>query len=317
MKEAAVLSVSQSQQPNAVGAAKLPITAIVATRNEAANIVRCIAALDRVERVVVVDSGSTDVTAAQAEEAGAEVVQFQYSGEYPKKRQWALEQVGIETDWILLVDADEVVPPDLWNEIAEVLASPRPCAAYLVNKGFHFLGRRFRFGGFSHAAVALFRRGRAQFERLDLWEDSGLDMEVHERLVVQGPVGRLRTPLIHDDCKGLTAYLDRHNRYASWEAAARMRFLSTGEWGTESIRARLWGNTQERRRYLKQIACRIPCEPTLWFLYHYVLRLGFLEGRRGWIASRIRAQYIANVRAKVYELHLKSAAARHGVGADV
>ncbi|MCA9054475.1 MAG: glycosyltransferase family 2 protein [Planctomycetaceae bacterium] len=296
--------------------AQLPVTAIVAVRNEAANISRCVQALQQAARIVVVDSDSTDDTALRAEAAGAEVVQFTYAGGYPKKRQWALKHLDIATDWVLLVDADELVPAALWDEIAAVIASSSPCSAYLVEKGFHFLGRRFRYGGFSHSAVSLFQRGVAHFEKLDLSEDSGLDMEVHERLVVDGPVGRLMTPLIHDDQKGLTAYLDRHNRYASWEAAARLRFLSTGRWGTESIEPRFWGNTQERRRFLKQIACRIPCEPTLWFLYHYIVRLGFLEGRRGWIASRIRAQYIANVRAKMYELRLQADSAAGTEAAD-
>ena len=206
---------------------------------------------------------------------------------------------------LLLLDADEVVPESLWQEIAGAIAhTSGPPHAYLTTKGFHFLGRRFRFGGFSHSAVLLFRKGVARFEHILNVSEDTMDMEVHERLVVNGPVGQLNTPLIHEDFKGLNAYIDRHNKYSNWEAQVRYQFLKTGRWGMDTIRPRLFGNSQEQRRFIKSIAVRIPFEPFLWFLYHYILRLGLLEGRPGLIASQIRASYIAQVRAKIYELQL-------------
>ena len=191
------------------------------------------------------------------------------------------------------------------------MASRSAADAYLITKGFHFLGRRFRFGGFSHAAVLLFRRGRARFEHTADALNTGLDMEIHERLIVNGTVGRLKTPLVHEDFKGLQAYLDRHNRYSTWEADLRYRFLRTGQWGAEAIPARLLGNAQERRRFLKHVAVHMPGESLLWFVYHYFLRLGMLEGRAGLIASRIRSDYIAQVRAKVHELRLRESARKN------
>jgi glycosyltransferase involved in cell wall biosynthesis len=285
---------------------RLPITVIVATKNEAPNIGRCLAALARASRVIVVDSHSTDATPDMAREHGADVVDFSYAGGHPRKRQWALDTLAIHDPWVMLIDADEVVPPRLWDEIAATIAQPSAPAAFLVTKGFHFLGRRFRFGGFSHAAVLLFQRGRARFERPDVADDSGHDMEVHERMIVDGDVGRLRTPLVHEDFKGLDAYRDRHRRYAVWEANVRHRFLVTGRFGEDAIDARLFGNAQERRRFLKRIAIRMPFEPAVWFIYHFILRLGFLEGRAGFIASRIRAEYIADVRRRVRALRATS-----------
>lgn len=284
----------------------LPITVILAVKNEAANLPKCLAALKQVQRVVIVDSQSTDNTAALAKEQGAELVQFHYTGSHPKKRQWALESLSIVTPWVMLLDADEVVPDDLWQEISRAIAPADAPAAFLITKGFHFLGRKLTFGGFSFQAVLLFRTGRVRFEKILAEADSGFDMEVHERLIVEGNIGSLKTPLIHEDFKSLHAYLDRHNRYSTWEAQVRTQFLKTGQWGEETVRPRLLGNSQERRRWLKYLALRIPFEPTLWFLYHYVFKLGFLEGRPGWIASRIRAQYIFQVRAKMYEMRLKS-----------
>ena len=283
-------------------AGKLPVTVVIAARNEEANLPKCLAALGPAERVIVADSGSSDRTAVIAAEVGAEVVQFQYAGGYPKKRQWVLDTVPIYTEWVFLLDADEVIPPALWAEVATAIADPSSPSGFMVVKGFHFLGRRFRFGGFSFAAVLLVRQGKAQFERLSDGPAGSLDMEVHERMIVDGPLGRFQTPLVHDDFKGLEAYLDRHNRYSTWEAGLRHRFLTTGEYGATRIAPRLFGDAQARRRFLKYLAVRTPCESALWFLYHYVFRLGFLEGRAGWIAARFRSDYIAAVRAKVYEL---------------
>ncbi len=96
---------------------------------------------------------------------------------------------------------------------------------------------------------------------------------------MKGPIGRLHTPLLHEDFKGLHAYIDRHNRYSTWEAELRYRYLSQGAYGADTIKPRLFGNTQERRRWIKGLLIRLPGEPLIWFLYHYVFRLGFLEGR--------------------------------------
>lgn len=280
----------------------IPLTALVAVRNESANIEKCLKAVAPAKTILVLDSHSTDGTAEKTAALGARVIQFDYPGGYPRKRQWALDTQPIDTPWILLLDADEVVPPALWEEIRTAISSSHPAAGYLITKGFHFMGRRFRFGGFSHSAVLLFQTGKARFERLLDQPAGGLDMEVHERLIVDGPVGHLNTPLIHEDFKGLDAYLDRHRRYTEWEAQVRHRFLTTGRYGEDTIQPRFFGNVQERRRYLKGIAMRVPFEPAWWWLYHYVLRLGFLEGRPGWIASKIRAGYIRDVRRRVREL---------------
>jgi glycosyltransferase involved in cell wall biosynthesis len=279
----------------------LPLTALIAAKDEARNIGRCLASLSPAERTIVVDSQSRDQTAAIAADQGAEVVQFEYRGGYPKKRQWALDTLTITTPWILLLDADEVVPSELWQEIAHTTTKANGADAYLITKGFHFLGRRFRFGGFSHRATLLFKRGKARFERLVEDSSDSLDMEVHERILVNGKLASLKTPLVHEDFKGLDAYIDRHNKYSSWEASVRYAFLHRSGSQQDAIPSNLFGNQQERRRFLKMIAMRVPFEPQLWFLYHYIFRLGFLEGRPGLIASQIRASYIAQVRAKLFE----------------
>ena len=278
----------------------LSITVLIAVRNEAANIAKCLKSLVNAQHVVVVDSGSTDGTAESARDLGAEVLQFQYPGGYPKKRQWALNTYAFKTEWILLLDADEEVPEALWTEIERAITTGQH-DAYLITKGFHFLGQRFRFGGFSFAAVLLIRKGKARFEELVQDDAKALDMEVHERVIVDGSIGRLNTPLIHDDFKGLEAYIDRHNKYSTWEAKLRYQFLTTGNYGGSSVKAKLFGNTQERRRFFKKIAIRIPFEPWFWFCYHFFLKLGFLEGRRGWF-HRVSARHGGTAQPRPAEL---------------
>jgi hypothetical protein len=203
-----------------------------------------------------------------------------------------------------MLDADEVVPDVLWTEIAQAITGDAVPDAFMITKGFHFLGRPMRRGGFSHAAVLLFKTGKARFERIfdDLVD--GLDMEVHERVVVDGQICQIETPLIHEDFKGLEAYIARHNKYSTWEARLRFRYLNSGRYGEATILPKWSGNTQERRRAIKALIIRLPFEHWVWFGYHYIFKLGFLEGRAGLIASQIRASYIAQVRAKIFELKL-------------
>ena len=283
---------------------KLPVTVLLAVKNEAPNLPRCLNALQRAARIVVIDSQSTDGSTRIAAASGGEVVQFLYAGGYPKKRQWALDNLGILTPWIFMLDADEVVPRELWNEISKAIRDPEEFDAYFITKGFHFLGRRFRFGGFSHSAILLFRTGKGRFERLFRDAANGLDMEVHERVLVDGRVGRLKTPLIHEDFKGLEAYIERHNKYSTWEARLRYHYFTSRKYGEDTVAPRLFGNSQERRRFLKAVIVRVPFEQKLWFCYHFFFRLGFLQGRPGLVASQIRAAYIEQVRAKVYELRI-------------
>ncbi len=284
---------------------KLPVTVLIAAKDEEANIARCLSSLSPAARILVVDSNSKDRTARISRGMGAEVFEFHYSGTYPKKRQWALDHIPIGTEWILLLDADEAVPEKLWREISDTIRRNGAADAYLIKKEFHFLGRRFRFGGFSHAAVLLFRKGKAEFERLSSLPGDSQDMEVHERLIIHGATGKLKTGILHEDAKGLQAYIARHNHYSTWEAHQRRHYLTTGSWGELSIRPRLFGDTQQRRRFFKGWMIHIPFEASLWFVYHFFLRIGFLEGRRGLIASQIRARHFSQVRAKLFEIQVE------------
>ena len=285
---------------------KLPITVLLAAKNEALNLHKCLNSLNPVEKIFFLDSNSTDASEEIAVSYGAEVVQFDYVGGYPKKRQWALENLDIKTPWVFLIDADEVVPDQLWKEVELLIKNEnKNVDAYMIKKGFHFLGKKMKFGGFSFQAVLLFKVGKVKFEKLVEDELTGFDMEVHERLIVNGKISKIKTPIIHEDFKDLEAYLYRHNIYSTWKAKSRLRLILNGKHGEETIQPRLFGNSQERHRWLDRLVYRLPFEHWLFFFYHYFFCLGFLEGYRGLIACQIRSSYVAQVQAKVFELQNK------------
>jgi len=144
-------------------AALLPVTVIVAARNEARNLPRCLESLRNAGEVYVVDSQSTDATVEIAQSYGAHVVQFHYQGGWPKKRQWAMESLPLAYDWIFLVDADEALTPELAGEIQHAIQDPDRDGYYIALRMF-FLGRELRHSGASFYKLSLFRRGRGRFE---------------------------------------------------------------------------------------------------------------------------------------------------------
>lgn len=277
------------------------VNVLVAVKNEEKNLPTCLRSCAPASRILVVDSNSTDQTGKICKKFGADLIQFQYSGIYPKKRQWALNSVFSPGDWVLLLDADEEVPDALWMEINDAVNQDK-INGFMGRKIFHFLGRKFRHGGFSFSSVILVRCGFARFEEPNFQDRSGLDMEVHERVIVDGKLSSFSNGLLHHDYKGLQHYIHKHNQYSTWECAARQRYLgekSTA--GRNILKPSLFGNIQQQRRFLKQIVIRLPFEPIFWFVYHYIVRFGFLEGRPGLYASLLKSFYFSEARMKLYE----------------
>jgi glycosyltransferase involved in cell wall biosynthesis len=279
-------------------AAKLPVSVIVAARNEEKNLPRCLEALRDAGEVYVIDSQSTDATPEIARAFGAKVVQFHYQGGWPKKRQWAIDTLPLEFDWILLVDADEALTPELVEEIRSATAEGR-ASGYFISLRMHFLGKVLRHGDASFWKLALFRRGKGRYEcRLRDQDPSMADMEVHEHVVVEGPTARLRSPLIHDNVESLSRYIQKHDEYSNWEA----RVLLQGEQEGSALPASLFGTQAQRRRWLKKKLFALPGSPALLFLYRYFLRLGFMDGVPGLIYCGFQAVQMFHTKAKIYEL---------------
>src|SRR5437588_3296199 len=171
---------SEAELSNSSAAMRaLPVSVIVPVRNEALNLPRCLESLAGVGEIYVIDSQSTDDTVAIAQSRGAKVVQFHYEGGWPKKRQWALDTLPLAFDWILLLDADEVVTPELAHEIEQAIHD-RKLDGYYLKLQMQFLGRELRHCGASFYKLSLFRRGKGHFERRIEQQDTSMcDMEVH------------------------------------------------------------------------------------------------------------------------------------------
>ncbi len=276
-----------------------PVSVIVPVKNEAENLRRCLPALAWADEVFVVDSGSTDDTAAIADEHGATVVQFRFNGTYPKKKNWALDNLPLRNEWVLIVDADEVVLPELADEIARRIQSGE-ADGYFLNSRYYFLGRRIRHCGYSECwNLRLFKHRLGRYERMP--DDTGGrcgDNEAHEHVELDGRVLRLRNELEHHAYPTVAAWVEKHNRYAIWEAAQFERFRD------EPIPTTI-GPRQRFRRRLRKIAMRLPMRPVIRFLYAYVLRLGFLDGRPGLIFCGLLAFYDLLGSANRYEQQLR------------
>ena len=283
--------------------ALLPLTVIIPARNEAHNLPRCLESLKSVGEVYVVDSQSTDDTGAIARSYGAKVVQFQYAGGWPKKRQWAMDTLPLAFDWILLLDADEVLTPELAAEISRAIQDPY-IDGYYIALQIYFLGRQLRHSGASFWKLSLFRKGLGRFEcRLQDQDASMADMEVHEHVVVKGSTRKLVHPLIHHNIESLSRYIQKHNEYSNWEARV---------WGDGNhdrtdvyIQPSLWGTQAQRRRWLRRHFLWMPGSPLVFFLYKYVWSLGFLDGIPGLIYCAMQGIQFFHIKAKIYELRLR------------
>jgi glycosyltransferase involved in cell wall biosynthesis len=278
----------------------LPVSVIVPVRNEARNLPRCLESLAGVGEVHVIDSESTDDTVAIAQSHGAKVVQFHYAGGWPKKRQWAMDTLPLAYDWILLLDADEVLTPELTEEIRRALQNPA-VNGYSIRLQMYFLGRVLRHCDASFWKLSLFRKGRGRYEcRLKDQDASMADIEIHEHVVVDGPTAELHNALVHHNVDSLSRYILKHNEYSNWEA--RVLLQPEGGANSEEVSADLFGAQAQRRRWLKRNLYRLPGSPVLLFLYRYVVRLGFLDGVPGLIYCTFQAVQMFHSKAKIYEL---------------
>jgi glycosyltransferase involved in cell wall biosynthesis len=286
------------------------VSVIVPVKNEAENLRRCLPALAWADEVFVVDSQSADDTARVAAELGARVVQFHFNGTFPKKKNWALDNLPLRNEWVLIVDADEVVVPDLAEEIAGRTAADEADGFYL-NMKYYFLGRRIRHCGYAEAwNLRLFKHRLGRYERMPVAPGVRTgDNEAHEHVELNGRVLRLKYELDHHAYPTVAAWVEKHSRYAVWEAEMYERFLRDP--APASIGAGKWF-----KRRLKKVYLRLPFRPLVRFVYAYFLRLGFLDGKPGLVFCTLLAFYDFLAWANIYEKRVRGdAPARAPAGA--
>jgi glycosyltransferase involved in cell wall biosynthesis len=276
--------------PDAVGSGRLPLTLVVLTHNEALNIRECLKGMaDWLAAVFVVDSGSTDHTVEIATSLGASVYAHPFET-HARQWRWALEHLPITTDWVLALDADQQLLPELREELDATFrggVEPHVSGLY-INRRQIFRGRWIRYGGYyPKYLLKIFRRDDVTIDEADL---------VDHHFTVGGETRKLQSDLLEDNRNeaAIAVWTEKHNRYAVRQARQEMQERHDRE-ARRTLRERLdkpaptwrslFGNPDERVLWLKDVWSRLPLfvRPCLYVTYRYILRLGFLDGREGFI----------------------------------
>jgi len=280
---------------------KLPVSIIIPSKNEKVNIVECLNSLAWVDEIYVVDSQSTDGSAELAASHGAHVVQFHYDGGWPKKKNWAIRNLPLRNEWIMIVDADERVPADLRDEIAQAIQAPN-INGYYVRWRFVFLGRWMKHCWNDGWMLRLFRRGSGEYENLGMTAEGGWDNEVHENIVVSGKVGYMKSLLLHESRQDVSFWIAKQNQFSDWWAK---RYETIAESAPPTWNTLLHGTPDKKRKLFKSWYLRMPCKPIITFCYLYFWKFGFLDGRSGFYFCLLRAVHALNIQIKCYELSLR------------
>lgn len=288
---------------------RIPVTVLIMTKDEEKNLGRCLDSLQDFYQIIVVDSYSRDRTADIARGKGALLVPFSWNGRYPKKRQWSLHHVPIATEWVLFVDADEVMTDALKDEISKVVipgltgdpeghfpdarsplrqgfagqagAGMTEVSAYFIYGQPVYAAKMMRHGRWNNKIV-LFRKGMLSFPDVEDEEEINMgEIEGHYQPVVNGKIGQLSSPLIHHGPDDKTAWDEKHARYARW-----MAWMIKN--GHEKF---LYGTEQGARYWIKRIFLKMPLMPLVAFCDSYLIKRGFLDGHAGLGYALSRARY--------------------------
>jgi glycosyltransferase involved in cell wall biosynthesis len=271
------------------------IEILIIAKDEEKNIAHALRSVSSwADRVFVVDSGSRDSTVKLSESLGATVVHQPWLG-YAKQKNWALDNLPWQSDWIFILDADEIILPELRSELTAIAAKPAgqiPESGFYINRYFIFLGKRIRHCGYYPSwNMRFFKRGRARYE----------EREVHEHMVVDGNVGYLKGHMEHNDRRGLEVYMAKHNHYSTLEAREIVRQMVEGR--ETGFDAKLFGNALQRRRWIKhKVYPKLPAKWLVRFLYMYVLKLGVLDGLTGFRFCLFISAYELLIALKIQEM---------------
>ncbi|RWC35138.1 MAG: glycosyltransferase family 2 protein [Mesorhizobium sp.] len=268
----------------------LPVAVVVPIRNEKKNLAECLSRLGRFDEVIVVDSQSQDGSADIAQSFGATLLQFKWDGQFPKKRNWVLLNHKLTKPWVLFLDADELVDDAFCDEIAQKIEDGQHSGFWLSYTNY-FLSKQLRYG-VPQRKLALFQVGKGLYERIDEKRWSDLDMEVHEHPIIEGGVGQISTPIVHNDRSGLAVFIERHRSYAIWESRRLLRLEEGSLAGRDKLTIR------QRIKYANLTRWWFPWS---YFAYAYFVRLGFLDGRAGFFYAFYKLWYFETVRQLVAE----------------
>ena len=268
----------------------MPVSVFIQTLNEEDNLPRCLESVSWSDDIVVLDSFSTDRTEEIARSAGARFYQRRYDGR-ANNQNWAVENIDFKYPWVYHCDADEVVTEDLANEILEVTAcaSGQPVVYWVRFKNM-VQGRWIKRSSMYPIWVPrLWKPDRIKWQR-----------GANPVALIDGPFGYLKAHFIHYTLsKGFEAWFENHNRTSTYEAVETIRELQHGRIDWSEL---ISPDPARRRNALKRLSFRMPCRPLLIFIYMYLLKAGFLDGRPGLTYCTLRAICEYEICCKVKEL---------------
>jgi glycosyltransferase involved in cell wall biosynthesis len=282
---------------------RVAVSVIIPIKNEAVNLPRCLDCVKWADEIFVVDSQSTDGSIAIAEHVGARVVQFEFNGTWPKKKNWALENLAFRNEWVFILDADEVLPQQAKGEFTKAITDAGDIAGYWINRRFMFMGRWLRHAYYPNWNLRLFRHAHGRYEKLTDAPTYSGDNEVHEHVLVNGRTAKLQVEIDHYAFPSIDVFVEKHNRYSNWEARVAAETL------LDSSSGKISSQPVNRRRKLKTLSQRLPFRPLLRFLYVYVWQKGFLDGAEGYYFARLHGFYEFLSVAKTRELQKTQRAA--------
>lgn len=279
------------------GTAGCSVSVLVFTLNEDLNLPHCLASLEWCDDVVVVDSFSTDGTLEICSKQNVRSAQHAFSG-FGDQRNWALDELQLKHQWILILDADERVPPELALELNQLArTSPEHIGAYRLKRRFYLWGKWLRHSSlYPNWVVRFAHKDKIRYANRGHSESQSVD----------GEIGEIRGYLIDENHKDLDAWFERQVRYARQEAEFELE-IEGHEFAWSDLAS---PEPLRRRAALKRIASRLPLRGFFYFLYSYVVRLGFLDGTAGYMFCRMKAMYQSMIVANKYELRRTGGAKR-------
>jgi glycosyltransferase involved in cell wall biosynthesis len=278
---------------------KVPVSVLIPIKNEASNLPRCLASVAWADEIFVVDSASADGSQRIAEAHQARVVQFEFCGTWPKKKNWSLENLPFKHDWVFILDADEVMPVEAEAEFRKIVTQLGGPNGWWINRRFMFLGQWLRHAYYPNWNLRLFRHRLGRYEKLTESDTASGDNEVHEHVIVKGETGKLLCEMDHYAFPSVAVFIEKHNRYSNWEARVALDRYLSAESGLQMSQVG-W------RRRLKQWSMHVPFRPLLRFLYVFIWQKGVLDGRAGLHFSLLHGIYEYLCVVKTVEIKLQA-----------
>ncbi len=277
------------------------LSVIILTHNEERHIERCLRSFEEVtDKFFIVDSGSTDQTRTLAENLGAKVVSNPWVS-YAFQFNYGIDHNPFDTQWVMRMDADEYLTPELARELTSILSQPNEnISGYYVKRRVFFMNQWIRHGGYYPIwLLRIWRNGRGRCE--ELWMDEHI--KVHT-----GTLAQLSADIVDHNLNNLTWWIQKHNNYATREVIDLLNIKYNFEEKTTVVPA-FWGTQEQRTRFLKIKYAGLPLftRPVLYFFYRYLIKMGFLDGTKGLIWHVLQGfWYRFLVDAKVYEVYQRA-----------